>query len=104
MADLLTVKGEEIDGSPYTIFDPEHPYKKKTLTDYAVRRLLVQVFDKGKCLYESPSAGEIRAYCSEQLATLWDEVKRFENPHSYYVDMSKQLWDIKQAMLNDASE
>ncbi len=101
MADLITCYGEEIDDSkPYTLFDPEHPYKKKKVTDFNARKLLVKIFENGKCVYTSPSATEIRSYCAEQLETLWDEVKRFENPHEYYVDLSKKLWDKKNELLN----
>mgnify|MGYP003294674460 CR=1 FL=1 len=101
MADLITCYGEEIDDSkPYTLFDPEHPYKKKKVTDFTARKLLVKIFENGKCVYTSPSATEIRSYCAEQLETLWDEVKRFENPHEYYVDLSKKLWDKKNELLN----
>ena len=60
---------------------------------------MVQLFDSGKCVYESPSVEEIRAYCKEQMATMWDEVLRFENPHKYYVDLSQQLWDQKNLLL-----
>ena len=101
MADLITCYGEEIDDSkPYTLFDPEHPYKKKKVTDFTARKLLVKIFENGKCVYTSPSATEIRSYCADQLETLWDEVKRFENPHEYYVDLSKKLWDKKNELLN----
>lgn len=104
LADLITCYGEEIDSSkPYTIFDPDFPYKKKQLTDFTAKPLLVTVFDKGECVYKSPSATEIRSYCTEQLDTLWDEVKRFENPHKYYVDLSKKLWDKKNELLNTMS-
>ncbi|MDE6593576.1 MAG: nicotinate phosphoribosyltransferase [Oscillospiraceae bacterium] len=104
IADLITCYGEEVDDSkPYTIFDPEHPYKKKTVTDFNARKLLVKIFDKGNCVYESPTATEIREYCAKQLDTLWDEVKRFENPHEYYVDLSQKLWDKKQRLLNESS-
>lgn len=101
IADLITCYGEEIDDSkPMTIFDPEHPYKKKTLTDFTAKKLHVKIFDKGECVYTSPTATEIRSFCAEQLDTLWDEVKRFENPHEYYVDLSKKLWDKKNELLN----
>ena len=101
IADLITCYGEEIDDSkPMTIFDPEHPYKKKTLTDFIAKKLHVKIFDKGECVYTSPTATEIRSFCAEQLDTLWDEVKRFENPHEYYVDLSKKLWDKKNELLN----
>ncbi|MGN1100828.1 MAG: nicotinate phosphoribosyltransferase, partial [Huintestinicola sp.] len=94
--------GEEIDDSkPITIFDPDHPYKKKTLTDFTARKLHVKIFDKGNCVYNSPTATEIRSFCAAQLDTLWDEVKRFENPHEYYVDLSKKLWDKKNELLNE---
>lgn len=104
IADLITCYGEEIDDSkPYTIFDPDFPYKKKTVTDFTAQKLMVKIFDKGVCVYDSPSATEIRAYCAKQLDTLWDEVKRFENPHEYYVDLSQKLWDKKNDLLNSKS-
>ena len=102
IADLLTCFGEEIDSdAPYTIFDPEHPYKKKTLTDFTAKKLQVEIFRKGECVYESPSATEIRTFCAAQLDTLWDEVKRFENPHEYYVDLSEKLWEKKNRLLSE---
>ena len=104
IADLITCYGEEVDDTkPYTIFDPEHPYKKKTVTDFTAKKLLVQIFDKGECVYESPSATEIRDFCREQIGTLWSEVTRFENPHEYYDDLSKKLWDKKNDLLNEMS-
>ena len=104
IADLITCYGEEVDDTkPYTIFDPEHPYKKKTVTDFTAKKLLVQIFDKGECVFESPSATEIRDFCHEQIGTLWSEVTRFENPHEYYVDLSKKLWDKKNDLLNEMS-
>lgn len=104
IADLITCYGEEVDDTkPYTIFDPEHPYKKKTVTDFTAKKLLVQIFNKGECVYESPSATEIRDFCREQIGTLWSEVTRFENPHEYYVDLSKKLWDKKNDLLNEMS-
>jgi len=101
IADVITLRDEVIDTSkPYTIFDPEHTWKKKVLTDFVAKPLLKQIFDKGKCVYQSPTLHEIREYCKEQIDTLWDEVKRFENPHQYYVDLSKPLWDLKQELLS----
>lgn len=101
IADVITCAGEDIDdNSPYEIFDPEHPYKRKTVTDFTAKKLMVQVFDRGECVYESPSVGEIREYCVRQIDTLWDEVKRFEYPHEYYVDLSQKLWDKKNELLS----
>lgn len=102
VADLITLAGEIIDSfEPYTIFDPEQPYKKTVLTDFTAKKLRVQLFCKGKCVYKSPDIEEIKEYCRSQLELIWDEVKRFENPHEYYVDLSKPLWELKQKMLSD---
>lgn len=100
IADVITLHDEVIDESkPYELFDPEYTWKRKTVTDFIAHPLLVQLFDHGKCVYDSPSLPEIRTYCAQQLDTLWDEVKRFENPHHYYVDLSQPLWDLKAALL-----
>ena len=77
------------------IFDPVDTWKKKTLENFTAKQLLVPVFLGGKLVYESPAPSEIRAYCAEQVDNLWDEIKRFENPHKYYVDLSEKLWNIK---------
>ncbi len=101
VADVVTKYGETIDNTkPYTIFNPEHTWKKKTLTNFEVKPLLVQIFDKGECVYNSPDIHTIQKYCKEQIDTLWDEVKRFENPHVYYIDLSKDLWETKQQLLD----
>lgn len=101
IADVLTLADEVIDDTkPYTIFDPEHTYKRKTLTHFVAKQLQVPVFTHGECVYESPTPTEIRAYCQSQLALIWDEVKRFENPHAYYVDLSERLWQMKQELLS----
>ena len=69
------------------------------MQSFVARQLLVPVFEKGRCVYESPSVDEIKAYCTQQVGTLWDEVLRFENPHSYYVDLSEKVWKKKQRLL-----
>ena len=104
-ADLLCVWDEEIDGSaPLEIFDPNETWKKKTFTDYTLRSLLKPIFKSGRCVYESPSIEEIRSYCLSEVDNLWEEVKRFENPHKYYVDLSKKLWKIKNDLLHERHE
>ena len=75
-------------------------WKRKTLENFRVKNLRVQLFDKGECVYESPSIEEIKAYCAEQIETLWDEMLRFENPQTYYVDLSQNLYDLKQKLLS----
>ena len=101
MADLICVHDEVIDPShPLELFDPEATWKRKTVTDFTAVELLVPIFQGGKLVYQSPSITEMRAYCAAQIDLQWDEVKRFENPHNYYVDLSQKLWDIKQSLLN----
>jgi nicotinate phosphoribosyltransferase len=101
VADVITLEDEVIDDTkPYTIFHPEHPYKKKTLTDFKAEKILIPIFKNGKCIYKSPSIEDIKSYCKNQTDKIWDEVKRFENPQEYYVDLSKPLWDIKQELIN----
>lgn len=102
VADVITLADEVIDSSePYTIFDPEQTYKRTTLTDFTAKRLKVQIFSKGKCVYTSPDIEQIKTYCKEQLELIWEEVKRFENPHEYYVDLSQELWELKHRLLSE---
>ena len=102
LADVVTCADEVIDDTkPYEIFDPDHPYKKKLLMNFTARKLRERIFEKGECVYSLPSAGQIKEYCAQQIDTLWDEVKRFEYPHEYYVDLSKKLWDKKNQLLNE---
>lgn len=101
IADQLCVYDETIDDSkPLTIFDSESVWKTKTLTNFYAKSLLETVFKNGKLVYKVPEIEEIQSYCQMQLETLWDEVKRFENPHKYYVDLSQKLWSIKNQLLN----
>jgi len=100
LADELCVYDETIDeNQPRTIFDPLETWKSKTLTNFTAKELLVPIFQKGQLVYTSPDIEEIKAYCAAQLDTLWDEIKRFELPQTYYVDLSQKLWDIKQDLL-----
>ena len=100
-ADLICVNNEKIDFTqPLELFDPDVTWKRKTYTDYEAKELLVPIFYNGHLVYRVPELTASRSYCQRQVDALWDEVKRFENPHNYYVDLSQQLWDIKQALLN----
>ena len=104
-ADLICVHDERIDETkPLELFDPDFTWKRKTVTGFTAKELQVPVFLNGKCVYKSPSIGDIREYCAEQLGTLWESVLRFENPHTYYVDQSQRLWDIKQKLLSDKGD
>ena len=100
--DVITVADETVpELEEYEIFDPNAIWKRTKIKDYYVRNLRVQLFDKGKCVYESPSVDEIRDYCKAQVDTLWDETLRFENPQTYYVDLSQKLWDVKNELLSE---
>ena len=100
IADYLCVYDEVVDDSKdMEIFDPEATWKTKTVYNFTAKELQVPIFKNGELIYQCPSIDEIRNYCLEQVDTLWDEVKRFDNPHTYYVDLSQKLWDIKYQLL-----
>jgi len=102
IADLICLHHETIDDSkPLTIFDPHFTWKKKTITNFTAKELLEPVFVKGKCVYPRYQVAEIREFCRKQVDTLWDEVKRLDNPHRYYVDLSEELWNLKQKLLSE---
>ncbi len=100
MADYVCLHSEEPDFTqPLELFDPEATWKRKTVTDFTAVPLLVPIFEKGEQVYQSPAIEDIRAYCAEQVDKQWEEVKRFENPHNYYVDLSQTLWDVREDLL-----
>ena len=100
IADVLTLDDEIIDETkPYVLFDPDFTWKRKEIENFVTRKLLIPIFKGGKKVYEEPSLKEIREYCLRQTDTLWDEVKRFENPHKYYVDLSKNLWAERNGLI-----
>ena len=104
IADYLCVYDETVDDSQdIEIFDPEATWKRKTVYNYTAKELQVPVFQKGELVYKSPELSDIRDYCLAQVDTLWDEIKRFDNPQNYYVDLSQKLWDIKYALLKKNS-
>ena len=101
IADLITLDDEpEPTGEDMEIFDPQNIWKHKTVSNYYAKNLRVPIFDKGKLIYNKPSIEEIRTYCLKQIDSLWEEIKRFENPQTYYVDLSEKLWEMKQELLN----
>ncbi|MCY6484643.1 nicotinate phosphoribosyltransferase [Clostridium aestuarii] len=105
IADLICLNNEIIDDTkPLEIFDPIHTWKKKKLNNYYAKDLMVKIFDKGKACYKSPTVKEIQSFAKKETEKLWEEVLRFENPHAYYVDLSKQLWNLKQSLLNKYSD
>lgn len=103
IADLLTLEDEDIsEMTEYELFDPDYSWKRKTVTNFVARQLLVPLFEKGRCVYTSPDVADIRTYCAEQVDSLWEEVLRFEYPHNYYVDLSERLWNEKQRLIKES--
>ena len=104
-ADLITLEDEVFtEDQPLTLFDPLATWKRTRLEadTYTIRELLVPIFKKGECVYESPSVMDIQAYCTQEKTTLWDESKRLINPQEVYVDLSRKLYDLKNQLLDDA--
>ena len=102
IADVICMNYEKIDDTkPYEIFDPVHTWKRKTVTDFTAKKLQIKIMEKGKQVYTSPSVKEIAAYRKTCVENLWDEVKRFENPHAYYVDFSQELWNLREKLLKE---
>ena len=105
LADVITLDSEVIpEEDGYEIFDPSAVWKRKKVDNFYAKNMRVQIFDKGKCVYDSPSIDEIKAYCQKELNSIWDEMKRFENPQTYYVDLSYDLWKLKNDMLTAAKK
>ena len=100
IADYICLHDEVVDDSQdLEIFDPQATWKRKNIYNFTAKELLVPIFQNGELVYNMPSLPEIQKYCAAQVDTLWDEVQRFDNPHTYYVDLSQKLWDIKYALL-----
>lgn len=102
-ADLICLVGETFsEDKPLLLFDPAEPWKKTKMEPgtFTIREMMVPVFIKGECVYQSPKVMDIRAYCQKELSTLWDETRRLVNPHKVYVDLSAKLYDIKIDLLD----
>ena len=105
IADYMTVYDEEVDDTQdLEIFDPDATWKTKNVFNFEAKELQVPIFKDGKLVYQLPTLDEIRAYCLTEVGRLWDEIKRFDNPQTYYVDLSQKLWDIKYGLLKANSK
>ena len=105
IADYITLHDETVDDSEnLVIFDPQATWKRKEVYNFEAKELQVPIFRNGELVYKQPTLQETREYCAQQVETLWDEVKRFDNPHSYYVDISEKLWDVQQKLLHQNSK
>ena len=100
IADYLAIYDEVVeDTRDMVIFDPEATWKRKNVYNFTAKELQVPIFRNGELVYRLPALEEIRTYCAQQVDTLWDEIKRFDNPQTYYVDLSQKLWDVKYGLL-----
>ncbi len=101
IADVITLFDETIDDTkPYEIFDPQNTWKRKIIENFVAVDIRKQYIRNGDLIETLPDIESIKKYCADQYETLWEEVTRFENPHTYYVDLSQKLWDIKNELLN----
>jgi len=102
-ADYITLKDEKVDeNQPLVIFDPLFTWKMKKMDNYEARLMQKAIFENGKLVYNEPSIEEIHEYCQSEIESIWDEVKRFDQPHNYYVDLSQNLWNLKQNLILEA--
>ena len=99
LADVVALADEVIPEDTYKIFDPENTWKEKVLTNYTVRCLQEQIFKNGELVYETPALKQICKKANEELETLWTEIRRLKNPHKYYIDLSANLWNLKNELL-----
>jgi nicotinate phosphoribosyltransferase len=105
LGDVMTLDGEEIpESGEYEIFDPNAVWKRKKLSNFHAVNLRTQIFDHGRKVYDCPPIDVVKAYCEEQMETLWEEMLRFENPQTYYVDLSQKLWDVKNKLIEEHNQ
>lgn len=101
LADVVALEDEVIEEDKYEIFDEKSPWKKKTLTNYKVKEMLKPIFINGNQVYKVPTVEESKKYCKEQMNSIYPEVKRLFNPSKYYVDLSKNLYDLKYSLIKE---
>lgn len=102
-ADLVALRDEEApSGEEFEIFHPLYTWKRTTIKNYEAKPLLKPIFEKGKLVYKSPDVDEIKAFASENQDRLWEEVKRLDEPHSYYVDLSQGLFELRNDLIKRA--
>ena len=99
-ADYICMSHETVDGTkPLEICDPDARWKRKVMEDFTAVELQVPIFKNGELVYKLPTLDEIKRRCAYEVSTLWPEVKRFDFPHQYYVDLSEELMALKDDML-----
>ena len=99
LGDVIALKGEYISNEEYTLVHPVEVWKRQTIENYTKRELLVPIYQRGNLVYQVPSITESKEYCKKEFDTLYPEVKRLLNPHTYYVDLSDDLRELKNDMI-----
>lgn len=101
LGDVVALKDEIIPNDRYVLINPKDKWKRKEITNYRVRELQVPIFIRGEYVYNEPSIYEKREYCTREFETIYPEVKRIYNPHGYYVDLSEELLDLRDGMIEE---
>ena len=104
LGDVIALHDENIPKDSYTLIDPTNEANQLTIKDYVVKELQVPIVQNGEVVYDDPTWKEKQQYCREQMQTLYPEVKRIENPHGYYVDLTRKLLELKKRLLKEAKE
>ena len=104
LGDVVALHNENIPRDTFTLIDPTNEANQLTIKDYVVRELQVPIVQDGEVVYKDPTWKEKQKYCVEQMQTLYPEVKRIENPHGYYVDLTRKLLELKKKLLKEAKE
>ena len=105
LADIIALDDETIDDSkPIKLYNQHHTYQTKVIRDFYARELLVPVFVDGRQVYESPDVCSIREYSKKELAAFWEEYRRILNPHTYKVDISDKLYNLKMELIHENRE
>lgn len=104
IADMLARADEEVDMSePFRYVDPNKPWKNRFFENCSAKELQIPVILGGKVVYEKQSLKDISDYVKKQLSEgIWEEEQRFENPHTHYMDMTPDYYELKMQLLNDS--
>ncbi len=102
LGDVIALHNENIPKKEFTLIDPNNEANQLTIKNYIVKELQVPIVKDGEVVYHDPDWKEKQRYCNEQMKTLYPEVKRFENPHGYYVDLTRKLLELKKKLILEA--
>lgn len=104
LGDVIALHNEKIPKDKYTLIDPLNEHNTLTIKNYIVRELQQPIFENGELVYNDPVLKDKQEYCNNEMKTLYPEVKRLENPHGYYVDLTKKLLKLKKELIRLAKE